>query len=253
MGIMDMFNGVFGSGQQPQQQQVNVAPTPGSIPANTDANGKTTPQTAPNGVVPQSANTSGDKPAAPFADFADLWKNDPTTESKSDQGLFSNVDPAKLMEAAKKIDFSKSVTPEIMQRVAAGGEDGMRAMLEAMNASAQSVYAQSAFATTKIVEQALSKAQESYDAKIPSMIKKHQVSDNLRQENPIFSNPAVQPIISALEAQMTVKFPNASATEITNMAKQYVEQLGTSFAPKPADTAKNKSKKEEMDWSSFLQ
>jgi len=133
-----------------------------------------------------------------------------------------------------------------------GGEAAMKAFAESMNKVAQSVYAQSAFATTKIVEQAVEKARGGFIAEIPQHIKRSQVNDNLRADNPIFSNPAVQPIISALEQQMTVKFPNATATEITAMAKQYVEALGTSFAPKPAETAESKNKKQEQDWSSFL-
>jgi hypothetical protein len=50
-----------------------------------------------------------------------------------------------------------------------------------------------------------------------------------------------------------VKYPQATATEITAMAKQYVEALGTSFAPKPVKTeSKSGTGREETDWSSFL-
>ena len=87
---------------------------------------------------------------------------------------------------------------------------------------------------------------------LPQHIKRQTVTDALRSENPIFSNPAVAPIISALEAQMTVKYPNATAPEITAMAKQYVEALGSSFAKKPEPKLSGDGKdKGEIDWSTF--
>jgi hypothetical protein len=158
------------------------------------------------------------------------------------------------MEAAGKIDFAKVVTPEQLQAISTGGEGAVQAFAAALNSVAQTTYAQSAFAATKIVEQAVSRSKDSFLAELPQHIKKQTVSENLRADNPVYSNPAVQPIISALEAQLTVKYPQASAGEITTMAKQYVDALGTSFAPKPAAPAaggKNGVKADE-DWSSFF-
>lgn len=119
--------------------------------------------------------------------------------------MFANVDPQKLMEAARKTDFSKAISSNQLEAIAGGGQEAVAAFASAMNSVAQTVYANSALATTKIVEQALMKAQQQYDAKIPGLIKRQTVSDTLRTENPMFSNPAVQPLISALEAQLAVK------------------------------------------------
>ena len=146
------------------------------------------------------------------------------------------------------------VTPEQLQAISAGGEDAMKSFAAALNAVAQTTYAQSAFASTKIAEQAAIKAEQRFISALPQHIKQQTVKDNLRADNPIFSNPAVQPIISALEQQMTVKYPQATASEITAMAKQYVENLGSSFAPKPTEPKGGNSRKgkEDQDWSSYL-
>ena len=263
-GIMSMFSNVFGSGANAQPNPTAPAPAaapnpgnpagPGNIPPAAASTGATTPGAAPNGQIPPTDPNAPADPATAFAQFDKLWENAPTDPNAPPSGVFGNVDPKKFMEAAGKIDFSRVVTPEQLQSISAGGEAAQAAFAAALNSVAQGVYAQSAFATTKIVEQALNKSKETFLSELPTHIKKQTVTDSLRAENPIFSNPAVQPIISALEAQMTVKYPNATAPEITQMAKQYVEALGSSFAPKPkALDGGPKNKKGETDWSSFLE
>lgn len=256
MSIMDVFSGVFGGGasanQNDQQQAQPGAGQPGNIPPNTPATGETTTGAAPNGTIPPNTNAVPAGEKTPLDDFADLWKNETPAEGAKPAGVFAGVDPKKFMEAAGKIDFAKVVTPEQLQKISQGGEDAQKAFALAMNSVAQHVYAQSSFASTKMIDAALAKAKEGFMADLPKHIKKQQVNDSLRQENPIFSNPAVQPIISAMEAQLTVKYPNASASEITTMAKQYIEAVGTSFAPKPKETAADKKAAKETDWSTFL-
>lgn len=255
-GIMSMFSNILGGGATPAVPAgaQAPAPTPGNIPATTPNTGVSSPNTAPNGAVPNTGDSNPAPAATPLDSFKDLWKNEPTDPNAPapDAGVFGNVDPKKFMEAAGKIDFTKVITPEQLQSISSGGEGAVQAFAAALNSVAQTTYAQSAFASTKIVEQALARAKDNWMAELPAHIKKQTVSENLRNENPVFQNPAVQPIISALEAQLTVKFPQASAGEITTMAKQYVEALGTSFSPKPAAPATQKGSREDTDWSTFL-
>jgi hypothetical protein len=246
MGILDIFGSAKPAPAAP------APTTPGNIPATAAPSAPAQPNTAPNGTVPAQPVTAAPADTTPLADFKDIWQTapvDPNAPAKP-ASVFGDVDPKKFMEAAGKIDFSKAVTPEQLQAIAAGGEGAMKAFAESMNKVAQGVYAQSAFASTKIVENALAKSRESFLSELPTHIKQQQVSSTLRDSNPIFSNPAVQPIISALEVQMTQKYPNATATEITNMAKQYVEQLGAAFVPKPAEAPG--SKDSGTDWEKFL-
>jgi len=254
-GIMSMFSNMFAAPSAPaatapaaQTAPATAPTTPGNIPQGAPATGVAAPGTAPNGVLPGNENANP-KPATPLDQFSELWKTPESNPNAQSSGVFGDIDPKRFMEAAGKIDFTKVVNTEQLTAITQGGEGAMQAFANAMNAVAQQTYAQSAYASTKIVEQAVAKMRENVLAELPSHIKKQTVSDNLRAENPVFSNPAVQPVISALEAQLTVKYPNASATEITQMAKNYVEALGTSFSPKPAEV---KPKNNETDWSSFL-
>ena len=255
-GIMSMFSNLVGGSQPPAAQPgaQGAATVPGNIPPNTTSTGAATNGAAPNGVLPGTQD-SNPKIATPMDQFSDLWKNDPIDPNAPavNKGVLGEIDLNKFIEAAGKIDFTKVVTPEQLQAISAGGDGAMASFAAALNAVAQTTYAQSAYASTKIVEQAMARAKEGFIAELPQHIKKQTVSESLRNDNPMFSNPAVQPIISALEAQLTVKFPQASAGEITTMAKTYVEALGTTFAPKPAAPVGRQGAREETDWSSFLQ
>ena len=261
-GIMSMFSNMLsGSSNGQPPAAAPAAPTgqqsapanPGNIPQNAPNTGVASPNAAPNGALPGNENTNPKPDATPLGEFSDIWNNAPVDpNAPKSNGIFNNVDPKKFMEAAGKIDFTKVITPEQLQAISTGGEGAVQAFASALNSVAQTTYAQSAFAATKITEQAMARAKENLLAELPQHIKKQTVSENLRAENPVFQNPAVQPIISALEAQLTVKFPQASAGEITTMAKRYVEALGTSFAPKAPEPTGKPGAREETDWSSFL-
>jgi hypothetical protein len=240
MSIMDKL---FGSA--PAQTAAPGTGNPGNIPQ-----GAGTQPATGSGVVPAGAANEPTKPESPLDGFSDLWQPPAKPEGAAGESAnFFNVDPAKLMESAKRVDFSKAITPEQLAAIQQGGESATKAFAEAMNSVAQQTFAQSAMATTKIVEAALAKAEASYDAKIPGMLKKQQVNENLRQDNPIFNHPATAPILSAIEHQLTLKNPTASAAEITNMARDYMTQFGAALVPKPEPA---KPAKGEIDWNSFL-
>lgn len=222
-------------------------------------NTQSSSQTAPNGMVPsQTQVLDVGQPKAdvsPLDTFKDIWQTPTNTPTDSDGSVYSQVDPQKLMESAGKVDFAKAVTPEQLKAIATGGEGAVAAFAAAMNKVAQSVYAQSAFATTKIVDQALQKQQTSFDARLPSLVKKLSVNENLQDQNPLLSNPALTPLVSALSEQLVRKNPNATSSEIQSQVNDYFAALGTSFAPKPPETpatrAAAKAAKAE-DWSAFL-
>lgn len=243
--IMAMFGGTPAAPAAPASQ-----PTPpGNIPPTAAATGAAPAGTAPNGTVPPT--TEPNPNATPLDAFTDLWKNDPNAAAPTNPSVFGEVDPKKFMEAAGKVDFGKAIKPEMLAAIQAGGEDGVKAFAAAMNAVAQNVYAQASFASTKITEQAMQKAREAFIAEIPQHIKASTASESLRAENPIFSHPAAAPILGAVQSQLAVKFPQASAAELTAMAKTYLENFASGVSPaKP--TAAETTKANETDWSTFL-
>lgn len=259
MDIMQMFRGqpaaTPAAAQPAGPSQVNQ---PGvALPGTASSS-----QTAPNGIVPSpdqalnvGQNGTPAAAASPLDTFKDVWQTPTNSQPAQTASMFGAVDPQKLMESAGKIDFAKAATPEQLALINGGGQQAMETMMQVMNKVAQTVYAQSAFATTKIVDQALTRAQESYDARLPSLVKKFSVNENLQTENPLLSNPALTPLVSALSDQLVRKNPNATSAEIQQQVNDYFAALGTTFAPKapetPASRAAAKAAKQE-DWSAFL-
>lgn len=242
MSIMEKIFGSFNSAQPAQQPAQPVAPPGTQIPANAGATNPNNP-TVPAG--------SGGAPESPLKEFAELWE--PNKDAKPDEPLFGNVDPAKLMEAAKKTNFSGAVTKAQLEAIQKGGTEAAEAFQQSMNSVAQTVFANSALATTKIVEQALERQRTAFEAKLPGIIKQHTVSDSLRNENPIFSDPAVAPLVKAMEHQFAQKYPNATASELTQHAKTYIAGLGSVFSPQAKeDTNKTTQATGETDWSKFF-
>jgi hypothetical protein len=230
--------------------------TPGTHSSNVTAPNGVVPsqQVNPNSLEPQSQNqpSAPNLPPSPMSDFKDVW-NTPATP-QADQGLFGNLDSKALMESARQVDFAKVLKPEQLQAISQGGEAAMKAFAESLNSVAQTVYGQSALATTKIVEQAMAKNKESSDKQMQEMVKKFSVNEGLQANNPLLNNPALAPIVGALTDSLTRKNPSATSAEIQAQVNDYFNQLGTTFAPKPpASVDKNSGRAaKNEDWEKFL-
>lgn len=251
---------IFGGANPPApanaaQPGAPTAPTPGNIPDNAGATNPNNPTVPANQT--QAANQT-QEPVDPLKQFEHLWNprvdaSGKEVKPQAKEFSFGEVNPDKIMEVASKANFAGTIPKETMQRIAQGGDGAVEAFAEAMNRVSQTVFGQSNLATTKIVEAALKKQQELIFSQLPGLIKKNQLSDNLVTKNPQLSHPSVQPIIKAMEQSFSQKFPNATATQLTEMAEQYVLGLGKVFSPaSEANADTNSSKTGETDWSSFF-
>lgn len=213
----------------------------------------TTPAVAANPTVPSTATvpaTVDPATVSPLDKFQDLWKTDPN--AKPDEPFSFNSDPSKLMETARTVDFTKVISPEVMARINGGGAEAQSAVVEAMNSVAQLTFAQAANGSTKIAEQAVAAAEARFKAMLPMLIKQHTVTDTLRTQNPLLTNPAAAPMVDALQHQFTKQFPQATAAEINSQVNDYLNSMAdviTSTRPKPKEASKGRK---EEDWSKFV-
>jgi len=255
-GVMDIFKSIMPAGPTGNPAQPNI-PTGNPNPGVGLQGTQSSPTTAPNGTVPaQDPNANPGNPGtaqSPLDAFKDIWETPANQDPNANAPMFANLDPQKLMESAKKVNFAQVLTPETMAKITAGGSDAAQAFAESMNLVAQQVYAQSALATTKIVEQALTKSNERRDAELPNLVKKFSANENLLTENPILSNPALKPLVGALQEQAVRKFPNATTAEIQAQVLGYLNAVGASFAPvTPQAAAATKAAALETDWSNWV-
>lgn len=256
--MKQLFGGAPATIQQPMspQQSANpnnqgMVPTGAANPGVPLAGTAASPTMDNNGLVPTQPVPQQQAEVSPLAAFDKIWET-PPTDPNANKPMFAGLDANKLMEQASKIDFSKAVTPEMMTKINAGGEGAMQALVEAMSKVGQTVYAQSAFATTKIVEKALSEQQIRNDAALPNMVKKFSVNENLVADNPILNSPAVAPLVDALKTVLIQKNPTATSAEIQSQVVDYFSAMGKAFTITPA-TPKEKSAKSSEDWATYFQ
>ena len=250
MSILDIFRSApaapapaAAAPQVPADQQANPANL------NTQANGVT----GANGTVPDQSNIE----QSPMSQFKDLWepiKDDKGNPIAPSSERYINIDPAKVMESARKVDFAKLIDPSHFAAVAQGGEGAVAAMQQIINSLGQTLYAQSAITSANLTEQSLTNAAGRFERSVPDMIKRHNVSDTLRETNPIFSNPATQPLLQLVEAQMTAKYPNATVSDIKKSAQDYITQFaGAVTAGNDAASGKGSQKVSPAeDWERFF-
>jgi hypothetical protein len=258
-GVMDIFKSIMpsGPGAQPNPNVPNIPtgnPNPGMPLQGTQAS----QVTAPNGTIPsQDPNANPGNPGtaqSPLDAFKDVWETPVNSDPNANAPMFANLDPQKLMESAKKVNFAQVLTPETMAKITAGGTDAAQAFAESMNLVAQQVYAQSALATTKIVEQALTKSNERRDAELPNLVKKFSANESLLTENPILSNPALKPLVGALQEQFVRKNPNATSAELQTQVLGYLNAVGANFSPASTAAAKAATQQsaQSEDWEKFF-
>jgi hypothetical protein len=233
---MSMFSNLFGgtSGAATQPTQNTGAPV--AQPA------QTTQQVA-QPVIPA---TPVDE--SPLAEFSTLWEPAPAdTNAPIEPGsLYASVDPAKMLAAAKKVNFAQSIPQEVLAKITAGGADAGPALMQVLNEVSQRSYAQATLAASKMIDTAIKQSQDVSNDRLPSLIKKHAVSDSIRQANPALQHPGAAPILQALETQFTAKYPTATVDEIKTLASNYLVQF--SKAANPAPVAKVNPAE---DWSAF--
>lgn len=251
MGLFDSFFGTQATSSAP------AGGAPGGqnqAPFNPSANPQAQPsQQQNNGVVPPvvpAGGSSAEVPVDPFAQAKDLWKPVVTDPNAPKKDMFT-IDPKAVFEQAGKMDFRQFVSKDDLTKIAAGGEGAMEAFMNSMTKIGQASYATSAIAATEIMKAGIAKNNTSFQESLPGLFKNLAVSDSLRESNPALRHEAVAPLVKMVEDQFVTKFPNASQTEITKMAQDYMVNVGQAFNPatKVADTV---GATKEVDWGNFF-
>lgn len=225
---------------------IPVAQAPAGQTANSEG-------TAPNGVVPGNGAVGNvQAPKNPLDSFAELWAPPKPVEGATGPTPLFNNDPAKLLEMARKQDFRPQVSQEQLALITKGGPEAFNVMMEIMNDMAQKAYATGAHATTQLISGALDKSQFVKAAEIDTHMKRSKVSETLKADNPLFTNPAVAPMIKGLEQQLLLKHPDATSAEIANMAREYLGGVVEMFQAPEKEKKQKEAKAGEEDWSNFF-
>ncbi len=251
MSILDIFR------SQPVQQQTQAA-NPGGTQVVADNAGVPAGGAAQTAATDPGAFKAGKAEGgeSPLANYAELWKiDDKNKPQDAVEALTPNfvIDPAKVAEAAKQTDYSKLVPPELVTK-ALGGDSV--AFGQVMNALTQAVTANAGMNTATIVQAALAHQAKKFMEILPAEMRKSQVSMQVAQDHPIFSNPAAAPLVESLRAQLTAKHPMATSQQISEHMTAYlgdfVKAMGGQMPDATAVAQAKTVADAQPDWEKFF-
>lgn len=242
MSVFDMFR----KNAQPQPQPAN----PGTGNPHVDGN-----PTLPNPAnTPKLKPTPTDPdPKSPNAEFAELWKIDP---KQPNQAPNFNINPEQLSKVSSTMNFAKSVSKDDLSKIVQGGEEAVGALVNVLNSVGREIFSTNAQFSSHMTEAGYKTAQQSIDRGLPDLVKKQFTTNKLFESNPRLNDPALQPLVLAIQSQISQKYPNASSGEVTAMVDKYfTEVVAKSFGKAGSeieDATGQPGKTNNYDFSSFL-
>jgi len=122
------------------------------------------------------------------------------------------------------------------------------AFAQVINTIGQAAYGQGVLATSGIVQQAMTLQEKNFNERVmPDVLRRHTIKTTV-EGNPLSSNPAVAPLLTNIEHQLTTKYPTASPSEIKRHAETYLSGLAEEIVKGNGGTVVTK---QEMDNASL--
>lgn len=245
---MSVFQTLFGNkpaqAQQPQQQQqASQQPASQHVQANNQV-----PQQSNSPV--QQPTPENPNPQSPNAEFGDLWS---TVAQQQNQGPNFKLDPAKLNEHLSKADFTAAISRENAAKIMAGGEDAVTAMMTMLNEFGREVFSKAAGFSSNLAESSYTHATSTMQRGLPDLVTKQLSQQELFTANPKLRDPALQPMVQAIQSQVQSKHPNATPSEVNAMVNRYFsDHVVKAFTPDSAQQNNQGQAKTADDFSSFL-
>ena len=250
MSILDIFKTTPDPAPVAASPAVATPAQPGNLPAAAPASTPEGNGVVPAGAIPAEGAAPEGTPDSPLDAYKSLWDT-PPTDPNTPPATPAALDPTKLAEIVNKADFSQNITPEMRSAIEAGGEGATAALMQALNGTAQQVMIQSTLASNKMIEQQVAAAVAKTQASLPEMVRTQTLNTNIIESNPVLSNPAIAPIVQAVQAQVALQNPNATPAELASLVQNTVTVMGEAMAPAPV-TPGNPALVGGTDWEKFL-
>lgn len=238
MSIMDFFKPSATTNDSPNNQN------PGNPSSNDPSkDGKqnlsdSPPATNKEGKVPGSNET----PENPLDIYSKMFEN--AAKNSDIQAPDFSLDPKVVNEVSSKLDFTKEVSPELMEK-ALGGDT--KALLSVIQQTSQNAYKAALQHGTALTDTFV-KQRSDYDQKTINSGVRRELTSHALSEAPNFNHPVVRQELNRVAAQFAKANPDASPQEIAKSAQQYLTDLSSALNP----SAKPAQAEGEMDWAKYL-
>ena len=239
MSIMDLFKtSPSSSSNQPNNQPQPAQPQPGKDnlsdnPPTSDANGKMP------GSEPMNQN--------PLDVYKKMFEN--AAQGQEMEAPKFSLDPKVVGDVSRKMDFTRGVNPEILQKATSGD---VNALLDIIKTVGQNSYRAALEHNTALTDTFINQRSDYESKKIDSGVKR-QLTSSALSSTPNYQHPVVKAELNRIASQFAAANPDSSPQEVAEAARKYIDDLQSALNPSAGKTASGGGEDGgEMDWSKYL-
>ncbi len=237
---MSMFQSFFGGSSNANTQ----TPAPITPPASASGANPNVQSPADQAIKDGKMPGTDQLPANPLDAYAKLWD---TTNQAPEAAPVFNLDPKVLDTVSGSLDFTKSVSPELLQKATTGD---LQALMQVMNHVGQQSYKAALAHSTSLTDKFVD-SRSKFDLKGIGAQVKSELASNAMSSIPNYSHPAVKMEVNRIAQAMQKQNPEATPDEIATATKEYFTTVYAAINPS-TPTQQQQDQAGEVDWDKYF-
>lgn len=252
---MSFFQNFFGAGNtagvaaQPQNQSAGAqVPGQGVQPVQ-QGQGQGQQQ---QGQQQQQQQVVAPQNQSPLDSFAEIWQTPTNVQNQApnfaaDAISFDATQMQAIRQKVSSINFMAGASAETVQQALAGNVEAFNSVI---NSAVQQALLQSMQLSGAMVNQGLRGRSQELLTHFPEIVRQQLASQQLRQDNPLFSNPATKPVLEALESALVRNQPNLTPQQVSQVAQSYLQEFAKNLIPQ--SPVQQTQQAAGTEWDSFF-
>ena len=245
-GLFQQLFGNTGAVSQPAAP-INVAAP--AAPAAENSSAGVQPVVAPVAGVSEQVAVG---PKSPLDNYLPIW-NTAATSQEADP-LSADVIPLgadqlqALQQKIASVNFLGTVPQETITNALNGDA---AAFSSAINVAVQQALLQAVRVNGAMLNAGFKNRTQDILAAMPKHVQQALVTNQIRQDNPVFNHPAARQVLSALEQNLATSHPGISPTEASQVAQRFLQDFANEVSGKSqgAQSTSTSQPPGQIDWS----
>lgn len=256
-----LFQQLFGtsnsaSSSAPQAASpVSSGTQPNAAVAASDGSAVSAVQVAASGAtadvtsIPDAGEPAAGANKSPLDNYLPIW-NTAATPQEADP-LSADVIPLgadqlqALQQKIASVNFLGTVPQETITNALNGDA---AAFSSAINAAVQQALMQAVRVNGAMLNAGFKNRTQDILAAMPKHVQQALVTNQIRQDNPVFNHPAARQVLSALEQNLATSHPGISPAEASQVAQRFLQDFASEIAGKPQSQSVSQTPG-QIDWS----
>ena len=211
---------------------------------------------APAGTVQQQQAATGQPAGSPLDNYLAIWQNDNNGQCGNKQAASFEADVVPLgaeqlqalQQKMSTVNFLGGVNQETIT-AALGGD--ANAFSSVINSAVQQALLQSVRLNGAMINGGFRSRTAAIMDAVPQHVQQALTISQIRQDNPIFNNPAARGILGALESNLAANHPDMTPQQASQVAQRFLQDFASELGGKqPEAQTGNIQSGGSIDWSS---